>query len=133
MHSEFRTDQFDEVFQFITETSGFDHTGFQNFMDDLDRHNPAFRLWADKMICQREACDKVYAHLRSSVLKNKKSGQLGMHVFRFLHFIFETYGFEKNGMEQFQKSLTQLRAYQEWRTAKTGKKHINKSHLRLVK
>jgi hypothetical protein len=139
MHSEFKAGQFDEVFQFITETSSFDQVGFSTFMDDLDRYHPTFQQWAFKTVLQVQAYEKMYLYMQSA----KRTPAVSYDFQRFLQFVFETYGFDQEGIEAFKKSLGQVKPYQDWLAAKTDKKAATKrqtrkmpgntGHLRLVK
>jgi|GEM_PF-5865520 len=139
MHSEFKPEQFDEVFRFITETSSFDHAGFSNFMDDLDRYHPTFQQWAFKAVCQVHAFEKMYLYMQSA----QRTPAVSYDFQRFLQFVFETYGFDQEGIDAFGKSLAQVKPYQEWLATKTGntgvakrqarRNPVNIGHLRLVK
>lgn len=101
MQSEFNAVQFDDVLQFITDTSGLDRDGFSNFMDDLDRYHPTFQLWAAKNVRQVKALDTMFRYLHTVW----KVRALGYDFQRFLQFVFETYGFDQEGVEAFNKSL----------------------------
>ena len=141
MKAKFHASQLDQLFQFVAETSGFGHRQFDDFLEALRVDHLAYRQWEFETVCRQNAIDEVYRYVNDGHQPHLKA--LGIDLQIFLRFVFEKYGLNRDSVENFKKSLAQVKPYQEWLAAKTSKKTVakrqtggcptNAAHLRLVK